>query len=78
MSYPIKDLFAWVVDDPSGEHAIMGVMMPTMPMQAVSSKRANMELSEIAQVAELSAKALGFPVRLQRYTLAETLQTFEP
>jgi hypothetical protein len=72
--YPINELFVWVVDDPTRQHAIMGMMTPgKTPMQCVSSKRKNMERSEMQLVAAATAEQTGHPVKLQRFVLAETL-----
>lgn len=72
--YPISELFVWIVDDPTSQHAIMGMMTPGgMPMQCVSSKRENMARGEVRTVAQLIAEDTGLPVKLQRFVLAETL-----
>lgn len=76
--YPISELFAWVIDDPSGRLAIMGFSPGNIPMQAVSSKRTNMEQAKVAAFAKLAAEQTGYPVRLQRFVLAETIQEFKP
>lgn len=75
--YPITELFAWVADDPTGEHAVIGVLSPDgLPMQAVSSKRVNMEMMRAA--AEQAAKFIGRPVELRRFVAAEVLETKKP
>ena len=77
--YPINEVFAWVIDDPTGEHAIMGVLAPGgTPMQAISSKRSTMERPELKHIAALTAEDTGLPVRLQRFVLAETLAEEKP
>jgi hypothetical protein len=67
----ITELFAWVVDDETGEHGIMGVAGPNGPMQAVSSKRRVLEM--LRPIAEHVAKETGKPVLLLRFALAETV-----
>jgi hypothetical protein len=70
----IEELYAWIVDDPTGEHGIIGVLTPSgLPMQAVSSKRHLMERGEFADVAGRTAKQLGLPVQLVKFTRAEVL-----
>ena len=72
--YPITELFVWVVDDPTSRHAVMAVkFVGDMPMQAVSSTLRRMQRPEILEIAELTARETGLPVRLQRFVLAETL-----
>ena len=70
VEYPVVELFAWVIDDPSGQHGIMGVMSPRtgLPMQAVSSRRDLME--NFRPIAEDSARRLGLPCQLRRFVLA--------
>lgn len=71
--YPITELFAWIVDDPSREHAIMGVMRPDgLPMQATSSRRDLME--KMRPAAEMIARETGHPVRLTRFIIAEVVE----
>jgi len=67
----ITELFAWVVDDPSGEHGIIGVQLTHGIMQAVSSKKRIVEA--MRPVAEATSKQLGLPVLLLRFALAETV-----
>jgi len=72
--YPINELFVWIVEDATRQHGIMGMMTPSgLPMQAVSSKRENMDRMEVREVAAMIAGQVGCPVKLQRFVLAETL-----
>lgn len=75
--YPITELFAWVADDPTGEHGIIGVLAPDrLPMQAVSSRRSSME--KMRNVAQDAAKIIGRPVELRRFVMAEVLEAKQP
>ena len=67
----ITELFAWVIDDPTGEHGIIGIQGPVGLMQAVSSRRDKVE--RMRAVAEQASKQLGLPVLLLRFALAETV-----
>lgn len=74
MSYPITELYAWVIDDPSCKMGIIAMMpLDGTPMQAVSSKRHVMENEKFVAFAASVAKSTGYPVRLQRFTLSETI-----
>lgn len=75
-TYPITELYAWIADDPTGAHGIIGVWSPSgLPMQAVSSNPAMKAFGDIAQQ---SAKIIGRPVELRRFVLAEVLDTKQP
>lgn len=76
--YPITDVFVWVVDDPNRVHALLGYLQPgkTIQMQCAG---ANLELVErMEREARNLAEELGLTIRLQRFTLAETLKTVTP
>lgn len=77
MPYPITELFAWVIDDPSGKLAIMGYSKGVLPMQAVTSKQELAERPELAEFAKLCAQQTGYPVRLVRFTVAQIMREFE-
>jgi hypothetical protein len=76
-AYPINELFAWVVEDPTGEHGIIGVMSPIngLPMQAVSSRKEKMLRPEYQEIVAQIRKDTGKPVELRRYVLAEVVKT---
>lgn len=77
VEYPITELFAWVVDDPTGAHGILGLAGPGgMPMQCVSSRRDLME--GVRGFAEAAARMTGLPVQLRRYVLATVEEVAKP
>lgn len=71
MTYPITELFAWIVDDPTEKHGIVALHLMGMPAQAVTSKAhvADLMRPDIEVIAQLA----GRPVKLQRFVLAETM-----
>jgi hypothetical protein len=75
MTYPITELFAWVVDDPTGEHGVIGFNMEggLAFIQAVTSNRAVAE--KVGEAAHQAARETGRPLMLQRFILAETIRT---
>lgn len=73
--YPITEIFAWVVDDPSGTHGILGVIRGDMPMQGISARRELMDTPEMRAVAAGAAQELGLRVHLKRFLLCERLVT---
>jgi hypothetical protein len=74
MSYPITEIFAWVVDDPTGTHGILGVLSRDgIPMQAVSSRFSNMIKTEMLEIATGVARETGRPVRLVRFTKVDAV-----
>lgn len=74
MSYPITELFAWIIDDPTGEHGIIAFTLEgdVTKAQAVTSNRRVADRVGIA--AKLAAARMGRPVMLQRFVLAETVE----
>lgn len=75
----IKNLFLWVIQDPSGQHSIMGFSDPnTGQMQAVTSKE---DLANnLRPMAEEAAELLGFPIHLVKFdvTQAEIVTVIKP
>jgi hypothetical protein len=77
--YPITEIYAWVIDDPSCHLGIIGMMpLDGTPMQAISSRRHVIENPIFRAFAESVAKQTGFPVRLQRFILADTVTQLDP
>lgn len=75
--YPINEVFAWIVDDATGQHAIMGFRgRDGHTIQAVSSRRDLMEGAGLVAEVEIAAELIGKPIRLQRFVLAETIKEF--
>jgi hypothetical protein len=76
--YPISEVYCWVVDDPTGTHALLGYLQPGkhIQMQCAGASRSLVERME-SEAARLS-KELGLPIRLQRFVLAETIKTVAP
>lgn len=72
VTYPISELFAWIVDDPSEQHGIVAIKVMGVPMQAVTSKRALAE--RMKPDIESVTAFTGRPVKLQRFVLAETIE----
>lgn len=62
------ELFAWVVDDPTGEYGIIAFTDPGtgLLMQCVNSRREPLEL--MRPIAVQAAKMTGLPVQLRHYT----------
>lgn len=75
--YPITDLYAWIIDDPSGVCGLIGTAPSVIgPMQGVTSRlHVAQKLEPIARAA---ARDTGHTVRLQRFTIAETLMEVTP
>lgn len=74
---PIKELYVWVVDDPSAAHGIVVFLMQDGHTgQAVTSKRHIADL--LKPQAVVAARLTGLPVQLQRFTLAETMDEAKP
>lgn len=73
MTYPITELFAWIVDDPTEEHGIVAIRVMGGLGQAVTSKRriADSMRPDIEPIAKMTDK----PVKLQRFVLIETVET---
>lgn len=71
--YPVNEIFAWVVDDPSGTNGILGVWRMGMPMQGVATRRELMDNTEMRATATEAAEALGLRVHVKRFVLAESL-----
>lgn len=66
----ITELYAWIIDDPTGTHCIMGFMFPDgLPMQAVSSKKDLLEKPLFLSIAEETRKQTGYSVTLKRFVL---------
>lgn len=78
VTYPVKEVFAWVVDDPTEEHKLFAVLSPHLPleMQAVSTERRIIDKSR--GTAQAAARDINRPIMLQRFVLAETLETLKP
>lgn len=74
--YPIKELYVWIVDDPTGEHGIVAAAVGKggFAMQAVTSRRRTAE-QLMRPIAEDAKQATGRPVKLQRFKLVETIET---
>lgn len=74
----ITGLWAWVVDDPTGGHGIIGFADPStgMMLQAVSSKRRNMEY--IREIAMNCATMTGLPVQLRHFTVMTVIDEVKP
>lgn len=71
VSYPIKDLYAWIVDDPTEEHGIIAIRVMGGLGQAVTSKRAIAD--RMKPDAEFIASKVIWPVKLQRFVFVETV-----
>lgn len=71
MTYPITELYAWIVDDPTEEYGIVALHLAGIPAQAVTSKAhvADLMRPDIEVIAGITRR----PVRLQRFVLAETM-----
>jgi hypothetical protein len=79
MPYPINEIYAWVIDDPSGTHGILGVQTPELGlMQAVSSKFKNLASEDMLRVATETANNLGLRVRLVRFVQADVAIVVQP
>jgi DNA-binding IclR family transcriptional regulator len=77
MTYPITELFAWVIDDETGQHGIVGVAPGFAGgLQAVSSRRDLID--RVKPIAQSAAEATGKTVMLQRFVLAETAEILTP
>ena len=75
-TYP--EIYAWVIDDPTGKHGIIAFTDPNtgLLIQAVSTKR---DLIKRARgVAEQAAQMTGLPVQLRRYGLDAVLDEIKP
>jgi hypothetical protein len=66
----IDQLFAWIIDDDTGTHGILAVMVNGFPMQAVSSRRDLMETATFRTAARNAALVTGCTVELKRFILA--------
>lgn len=76
--YPITEIFAWVIDDPSSHMGIIAMMpLDGLPMQAISSKRYVIDNPKFRDFAESVAQQTGYPVRLQRFVLSDTVTEFK-
>lgn len=74
MLYPISELYAWVIDDPSKQHGIVAFRLNTGDLaQAVTSEKRLADMMEGS--AKAAAKITGLPVKLQRFVLKETVKT---
>lgn len=76
MTYPITELYAWIVDDPSEQHGIVAFRLGFNIGQAVTSKRH--VAGKLTDAAKRASAETGFPVRLHRFVLAETIETVAP
>lgn len=71
-------LYAWIVDDPSGKHGLMGFPNYTMggiEMQAVSAKLEN--ANKLKPVVEQVAhdKGITLPIKLVKFTMSEIIDS---
>ena len=78
MSYPVTDVFAWVVDDPSEQHKLIGFRKPgdRFTIQCAASERRLVD--QMKPEIESMAVEIGLPIRLKRFTLAETIDSVLP
>lgn len=73
MTYPITELYAWVIDDPSGQHGLIGYRNGSgVLVQCATSERRIAD--KIEGECQRGARQLGLPVKLQRFVLAETIK----
>lgn len=75
VTYPITELYAWIVDDPTEQHGIIAFELSVGLAQAVTSKPHIADMMRPS--AQAAAQALGLPVKLQRFVLAETMMEFK-
>lgn len=71
MNYPITELYAWIIDDPTETHGIVAFELSVGLAQAVTSKPHIADMMRPS--AQAAGQALGLPVKLQRFVLAETM-----
>ena len=72
-NYPIKEVYAWVVDDPDSLLGILAMIpLDGHPMQAISSNRAAIDNEKFRAFVESVAQQTGYKVRLQRFALSNT------
>lgn len=77
MSYPITELYAWIVDDPSGEHGLIGFRHGGGPLvQCATSERRIAD--KLENECQQGARNLKLPIKLQRFVLAETIKELVP
>ena len=73
----VTELYAWVVDDPTGKHGIIGwTQRDGIVMQAVSSRRDLIE--NVRPFAERVARDLGLPVQLRVFGSMQVLEEVKP
>lgn len=72
------DLFAWIVDDPTGKHGIPAFCDPgsVMLMPMIASKRETVE--KLRRLAEDTAKQTGCTVQLMHFTFAAVIDEVKP
>lgn len=76
MTYPIAELFAWIVDDPTEEHGIVAIRVMGALAQAVTSRRAAAERMQPDMA--FVAQQTGCAVKLQRFVFVETIEEIVP
>lgn len=72
MTYPITELYAWIVDDPAGQHGLIGFQHGGPLVQCATSERRIAD--KIEGECQLAARNLNKPIKLQRFVLAETIK----
>jgi hypothetical protein len=73
-----QEIWAWVVDDPSGQHGIIAFTDSStgLLLQAVNSKREPLE--RIRHIAVEAARLTGLPVQLRHFTHMEVVDEVKP
>lgn len=74
----IKELYAWVVQDPTGKHGVIAFSTDIGEVQAVASKRSVIDKTK--PMVEEAFKQLGitYPVHLVRFQQVEVIDEIKP